>query len=69
MRLKRAQIEKEKIDAKATLEEVERQIRDVAKVRARASINRVYKHLKRSPYQTLQVKSPNIYISLFLYNF
>ena len=69
MRLKRAQIEKEKINIKATLEEVERQIKDIAKVCARAFINRVYKHFKRSPYQTLQVKSPNIYISLFLYNF
>ena len=50
LRLKRAQIEKEKIDVKAALEEVERQIRDIAKVRARAFINRVYKHFRRSPY-------------------
>jgi len=34
LRLKRAQIEKEKIDIEATLEEVERQIRDVAKAYA-----------------------------------
>ena len=50
LRLKRAQIEKEKIDIKAILEEVERQIKDIARVRARAFINRVYKHLRRSPY-------------------
>jgi len=50
LRLKRAQIEKEKINAKAALEEVERQIRDAARVRAQAFINRVYKHLKKSLY-------------------
>jgi len=50
LRLKKAQIEKEKIDAKATLEEVERQIKDIAKVYARAFIDRVYEHLRRSPY-------------------
>ena len=50
LRLKRAQIEKEKMDIEATLEEVERQIRDIAKVCARAFINRVCEHLRRSPY-------------------
>jgi len=50
LRLKRAQIEKEKIDVKAILEEVERQIRDIAKVCARVFIDRVCKHLKRSLY-------------------
>jgi len=39
LRLKRAQIEKEKMDVKATLEEVERQIRDIARVCARAFID------------------------------
>jgi len=38
------------MDIEATLEEVERQIRDIAKVRARASINRVCEHLRRSLY-------------------
>ena len=50
LRLKRAQIEKEKMDAEAALEEVERQIRDVAKVCARAFIDRVCEHFGRSPY-------------------
>ena len=44
------QIEKEKINIKAILEEVKRQIKDIAKVYSRAFINRVYKHLKKSPY-------------------
>jgi len=38
------------MDIEAILEEVERQIRDIAKVRARAFIDRVCKHLRRSPY-------------------
>jgi hypothetical protein len=50
LRLERAQIEKEKMDVEATLEEVERQIKDAAKVRARAFIDRVREHLGRSPY-------------------
>jgi len=57
------------MDVKAALEEVERQIRDAARVRARASIDRVCEHLRRSPYQTPRVKSPNVCTSLFLYSF
>jgi len=57
------------MDIKAALEEVERQIRDAARVCARASIDRVCEHLKRSPYQTPRLESPNIYTSLFLYSF
>jgi len=38
------------MDIEAALEEVERQIRDTAKVRARASMDRVREHLRRSPY-------------------
>jgi len=38
------------MDIEAILEEVERQIKDIAKVYARVFINRVCEHLKRSPY-------------------
>jgi len=38
------------MDIEATLEEVERQIRDAAKAYARAFIDRVCKHLRRSLY-------------------
>ena len=69
MRLERAQIEKEKMDIEAALEEVERQIRDAARARARASIDRVREHLGRSPYQTPRLESPNVRTSLFLCSF
>jgi hypothetical protein len=57
------------MDAEAALEEVERQIRDAARVRARASMDRVREHLGRSPYQTPRVESPDVRTSLFLYSF